>query len=96
MEKHLRRALASSALVLVAAATQASDPSASLFLSKARELGFRPERHDQQAVYCRTYQPLGSHVYTHECLSESELIAKLALERPGPSLQVLSGPSARW
>jgi hypothetical protein len=96
MATPLLRALAGPALALVTVAVQASDPSASLFLGKAREAGFRPEPHDGKALYCRTYQPLGSHLYTHECLSESDLKAKWALERPGPGLQVLSGPSARW
>ncbi len=96
MATQLLRTLAYLALLLAAAAAQATDPSARLFLDKALELGFRPERHDGKALYCRTYQPVGSHLYTHECLSELDVRSKLSLERPGPSLQVLSGPSARW
>ncbi|HUO80051.1 MAG TPA: hypothetical protein VMU00_07895 [Steroidobacteraceae bacterium] len=96
MASILLRALCSAALALAAAAALATDPSASLWLAKARELGFRPESHDGKAIYCRTYVPVGSHLSVHECLSEADLIAKLSLERPGPSLRVVSGPAAHW
>ena len=86
-------ALAASTLVLAMTAAEATDPSGSLFLSKARELGFRPEKKDGKDLYCRTYQPVGSHIYTHECLTETELLSKLSLDRPGPDMRVVSPQS---
>jgi len=93
MSKLPLRVLAASMLLLAMAAAQATDPSGNLFLSKARALGYRPEKKDGKDLYCRTYQQVGSHLYTHECLSEADLLSKLALDRPTPDMRVVS-PSA--
>jgi len=58
-----------------ASSAQATSPDA--ILKAARSMGYKPQHHNAQSVYCRNEAPLGSRFEHSVCLTEDQVVAAI-------------------